>query len=68
MENSDVKENTLDFVEEGTQNGEQGTAVKPSLLRRAKAPLTDINSMVAHGSQVVAKIGQFINIMIGFIL
>ncbi|MGE1128159.1 hypothetical protein [Bacillus cereus] len=58
----------MDFVEEITQNVEQGAAVKPSLLRRAKAALTDLNSMVAHGSQVVAKIVQFISIMSGFIL
>ncbi|MED2186991.1 hypothetical protein [Bacillus wiedmannii] len=58
----------MDFVEEITQNVEQGTAVKPSLLRRAKAALTDINSMVAHGSQVAAKIVQFISKMSGFIL
>ncbi|WMS85121.1 hypothetical protein RE438_28145 (plasmid) [Bacillus wiedmannii] len=58
----------MDFVEEITQNVEQGAAVKPSLLRRAKAALTDINSMVAHGSQVAAKIVQFISIMSGFIL
>ncbi|PDZ79409.1 hypothetical protein COA25_08665 [Bacillus cereus] len=68
MESSDVKENALDFVKEIEQNVEQGAAVKPSLLRRAKMALTDINSMVAHDSQVVAKIGQIINIMIGFIL
>ncbi|PFI87018.1 hypothetical protein COC60_26955 [Bacillus thuringiensis] len=67
MENSDLKENTLDFVEEVAQNIEQGVAVKPSLLRREKAALTDINSMGVHGSQVAAKIGQFISIMSGFI-
>ncbi|HFK1716368.1 hypothetical protein [Bacillus cereus] len=49
------------FVEEIAQNVEQGAAVKPSLLRQAKAALTDINLMVAHGSQVAAKIGQFIS-------
>ncbi|WP_170954548.1 hypothetical protein [Bacillus cereus] len=52
----------MDFVEEIAQNVEQGAAVKPSLLRRAKAALTDINSMV-----VAAKIGQFISIMSTFI-
>ncbi|MEK4598946.1 MULTISPECIES: hypothetical protein [Bacillus] len=57
----------MDFVEEIAQNVEQGAAVKPSLLRRAKAALTDINSMVVHGSQVAAKIGQFISIMSAFI-
>ncbi|PGR32575.1 hypothetical protein COC64_23985 [Bacillus cereus] len=61
MENSDLKENTLDFVEEVAQNVEQGAAVKPSLLRRDKAALTDINSMGVHGSQVAAKIGKFIS-------
>ncbi|MDQ7267728.1 hypothetical protein BHL12_15820 [Bacillus cereus] len=63
MESSDVKEATLDFVEEISQNVEQGAAVKPSLLRRVKAALTDINSMVAHYSQVAAKISQFISII-----
>ncbi|PEF12397.1 hypothetical protein CN939_17390 [Bacillus thuringiensis] len=67
MESSDVKENALDFVKEIEQNVEQGAAVKPSLLRRAKMALTDINSMVAHGYQVAAKISQFISIMSGFI-
>ncbi|HDR6956872.1 MULTISPECIES: hypothetical protein [Bacillus cereus group] len=57
----------MDFVEEIAQNVEQGAAVKPSLLRQGKAALTDINLMVAHGSQVAAKIGQFISIMSGFI-
>ncbi|PEQ65984.1 hypothetical protein CN470_00235 [Bacillus cereus] len=63
MENSDLKENTLDFVEEVAQNVEQGAAVNPSLLRRDKAALTDINSMGVHGSQVAAKISQFISII-----
>ncbi|HDR7804777.1 MULTISPECIES: hypothetical protein [Bacillus] len=63
MEHLDVKEDTLDFVEEVAQNVEQGGAVNPSLLRRDKAALTDINSMGVHGSQVAAKIGQFISII-----
>ncbi|MCU4833915.1 hypothetical protein OCF61_13645 [Bacillus cereus] len=57
----------MDFVEEIAQNVEQGAAAKPSLLRREKAVLTDINSMIAHGFQVAAKISQFISIMSGFI-
>ncbi|WP_179191759.1 hypothetical protein [Bacillus thuringiensis] len=57
----------MGFVEEIAQNVEQGAAVNPSLLRRVKAALTDINSMVAHGSQVADKISQFISIMSGFI-
>ncbi|MCU4812839.1 hypothetical protein OCA23_23635 [Bacillus cereus] len=57
----------MNIVEEIAQNVEQGAAVKYSLLRRAKAALEDIISMVAHGSQVAAKIGQFISIMSGFI-
>ncbi|MCC2358149.1 hypothetical protein OCB08_22725 [Bacillus cereus] len=67
IENPDVKEDALDFVEEIAQNVEQGETVKPSLFRRAKAALTDINSMVDDGSQVATKIGQFISLMSGFI-
>ncbi|EJR12515.1 MULTISPECIES: hypothetical protein [Bacillus cereus group] len=52
----------MDFVEEIAQNVEQGAAVKPSLLRQAKAALTDINLMVVHCFQVTAKISQFISI------
>ncbi|OUB08487.1 hypothetical protein BK708_36930 [Bacillus thuringiensis serovar yunnanensis] len=62
-----LKEDALDFVEEIAKNVEQGETVKPSLLRRAKAALTDINSMVDDGSQVATKIGQFISLMSGFI-
>ncbi|MGM1435888.1 hypothetical protein ACS2CQ_23685 [Bacillus cereus group sp. BceL295] len=47
----------MGFIEEIAKNVEQGAAVKPSLLRQAKATLTDINLMVAHGPQVAAKIG-----------
>ncbi|HFJ9434168.1 TPA: hypothetical protein ACGW84_003943 [Bacillus cereus] len=60
LENKDIQEDAIDFVGEVAQNIEEGQSPKPSLLRRAKESLTDINSMVESGSQIAIKIGQFL--------
>ncbi|MGH0515854.1 hypothetical protein [Bacillus cereus] len=63
IENKDIQEDAIDFVGEVVQNIEEGQPPKPSLLRRATASLTDINSMVESGSQIAIKIGQFMNLV-----
>ncbi|MDA2325566.1 hypothetical protein WBS46_26885 [Bacillus albus] len=63
LENKDIQEDAIDFVGEVAQNIEEGQSPKPSLLRRAKESLTDINSMVESGSHIAIKIGQFLSLL-----
>ncbi|HDR4695486.1 TPA: hypothetical protein QCQ76_002086 [Bacillus cereus] len=67
MENKDVQEDAIDFVGEVVQNIEEGNEPKPSLLRRTTTALTEINSTVESGSQLAIKIGQFVNLVSGWI-
>jgi hypothetical protein len=67
MENKNAQEDAIDFVGEVVQNIEEGHEPKPSLLRRTTTTLTEINSTVECGSQLAIKIGQFVNLVSGWI-
>ncbi|MGG3159767.1 hypothetical protein ABEP50_29445 [Priestia megaterium] len=61
LQDSDLKEDALDYVTEVAEKAENGEEIKPSLIRRATNALTGVTGLVGSGTALVTTANQFLD-------